>query len=361
MATVETVLGSKRIFGVFARVRKGPTMLSDIFGWGIGGNNTVDIGGREFNYDTFNVTRKIGSPRHPGQASATTDPQPTGTVRGTFPRAAETVLLEDEQIHNLRRSGGPLSELDSRGEQYITKQEQFLAQKAANIIEFQTAAMFRGSYTHEEDGDDLFHDFTGTGVTIDFQLPANNQNQLNGIIDASWATAGTDIPDQLHQINEKSQELTGMPITNMVMNRTAWGFLINNTKVINQGGSSNVVFETLRRDITGSFTAVLRAIPWLKIHIIGHGLEVGTSETYTKLIADDQVTFFPDPDPSWVYYANGSEIVTEGPNGVRAERMGIYPYAYPTHDPSGFNLTYVQNGVPNLIVPEAIFNADVTP
>ena len=53
-------------------------------------------------------------------------------------------------------------------------------------------------------------------------------------------------------------------------------------------------------------------------------------------------------------YLEGSEIVTEGPGGQRAEQFGFYPFAYPTHDPSGWELSAVMNGIPALFTPSAM-------
>jgi len=105
-----------------------------------------------------------------------------------------------------------------------------------------------------------------------------------------------------------------------------------------------------------SSTSTLRALPWLTFHVIDYGLEVwnGTSEVFTKLVQDDHAAFLPEPSPRWVQYLEGSEIVTEGPNGPKHERYGFHAYAYPTHDPSGWDLCAVLNGIPALYTPQAV-------
>ena len=76
-------------------------------------------------------------------------------------------------------------------------------------------------------------------------------------------------------------------------------------------------------------------MPWLTFHVIDYGLEIwnGTSEVFTKLIEDDHAAFLPEPSPRWVQYLEGSEIVTEGPNGAKHERFGFHAYAYPDARP----------------------------
>lgn len=129
-----------------------------------------------------------------------------------------------------------------------------------------------------------------------------------------------------------------------------WQYLVNNTKVQAQGGSANVVFDSLQRVGAGEFSVVLRTIPWVTFHVIDYGLDVwdGSTHTFDKLIADTHAAFFPEPSRRWTQFLEGSEIVTEGPNGPKSERYGFYPFAYPTHDPSGWQLSAVFNGIPAL-------------
>ena len=130
------------------------------------------------------------------------------------------------------------------------------------------------------------------------------------ILDADWATAATDIPAHLHDINAAMIQLTGMGLAHVILTSVGWQKIVNNTKVQDQGGSSGPVFESLRRVSAGEFTAMLRGLPWLTFHVIDYGLEIynGSTETFTKLIDDDHAAFLPEPGPRWVQYLEGSEI-----------------------------------------------------
>ena len=337
------------------------TSLQTLFGWGLGGTNVARQSGRNFAYDVFNITRKVASGRVPGNTSHRTKAQSVKAVSATFPRAAETIQLLDEDLLNRRQIGGPDSNLDHGGEVYLSRQESYLAQRFANLIEFQTAAMLRGSYSYDEDGDALKHGFSGGETTIDFRIPAANLLQLNmlgsgNILAADWALAATDIPAHLHAINAAMIQLTGMGLAHVVLTSTGWQYIVNNTKVQAQGGTGMTAFESLERVSGSEFTATLRALPWLTFHVIDYGLEVwnGTSEVFTKLVENDHAAFLPDPSPRWVQYLEGSEIVTEGPNGPKHERFGFHAWSYPVHDPSGWELCAVLNGIPALYTPSAL-------
>jgi hypothetical protein len=115
-------------------------------------------------------------------------------------------------------------------------------------------------------------------------------------------------------------------------------------------------FESLSRVSGSEFTATLRALPWLTFHVIDYGLEVwnGTSEVFTKLVENNRAAFLPEPSPRWAQYLEGSEIVTEGPAGGKHERFGFHAWSYPVHDPSGWELCAVLNGIPALYTPAAL-------
>lgn len=359
--SVQQILAPKTILAAISQLDLPGATLQRLLSWGPGGTNRARQSGRNFAYDIFNHTRKLATGRGPGQAASRQSPQKVGHLQGAFPRAAETIPLLDEDLLNRRRIGGSSDELDPAGEAYITRQEAYLAQRFLNLIEFQTAAMLRGAYSYDADGDDLRHGFGGGELTVDFQIPAGNRGQLDmlgtgDLIAAPWSNAATDIPGQLQNINAAMVRLTGLGLAHVVLTGAGWQHVLNNTQVQALGGTGQTPFDTLRRVGQGEFSAVLRAIPWITFHIVDYGLEIwdGSAETFLKLIEDDHAAFLPEPSPRWAQLLEGSEIVTEGPGGVRAERFGFHAYAYATHDPSGWELCGVYNGLPALYIPQAV-------
>lgn len=373
--SVNELMAPEVILREVSRLQLPGTVLSDLFGWGMSARdpetqtgNMIDYPLRDGSYDVFNRTQEVATARVPGQAHANMPPQKVGKVRFTIPRSAERIPLTDEDLVNRRAIGQAVTVVDSMGENYIMRQKRYLAEKVANMIEFQTAALLRGSYTFDQQGDELRQGFSGGEETIDFQIPSGNKNQLDmtgggAIIDASWATSTTDIPGHFLEINDAMNSLTGLGIEHAVMNSRTFAYLLNNDKIKAQAGTSNTPFETYNRTGPARFSVTLKALPWLQLHIVDYKLRIwnGSAFAITSLIADDQVSMFPTPSPAWVQYLNGGEVVTEGPNGVRAFRHGAYFYGYPSWDPSGWNLCEVHNGIPALYIPAAIVNADVTP
>ncbi len=365
--SLQEILAPKTVLKAISQIDLPGTTLQRLFGWGLAGKNRIRTSGRRFSYDTFDTSRRVATGRVPGQAASRQAAHRVGRVQGTFPRAAEVIPLLDEELLNQRRIGGPAGELDAGGRGFITRQEAYLAQRFANLIEFQTAAMLRGSYSYHQVGDDLHHGFAGGEVTIDFQIPAGNLGQLDmlgggPLLDADWAEPDTDIPAHLHAVNAALVQLTGMGLAHVALTGAGWQHVAHTQKVQAQGGSTNVVVHSLRRVSAGEFAAVLRCLPWITFHIVDYGLEVfnGSAEVFTRLIDDDHAAFFPDPSPRWTQYLEGSEIVTEGPGGNRAERFGFFPFAYPVHDPSGWELAAIHNGIPALYTPQALAYGQIT-
>ena len=372
---VSEILSPLVIVDRISRIDFPGTALSSIFGWNVtnffGANpqgNTMDHGLRTGRYDIFDVTRKVATARVPGAASSNQKPQFVGSVDFTIPRSAETIMLKDEHLDNQRQIGGPASSVDRGGVRYIDAQLEYVGQRYANLIEFQTAGMLRGGWFFRQNGDDLEQSFTTGSVQIDYQIPAGNLDQLNmvgagDIIDASWLVSTTNIPDHLNKINQAFLELTGQPLRHVCIRGDIWEAVKNNDFVIQQAGSAQTPFVNVIRETPGEQVATLRGFPYYIFHVIDYGLEIwdGSSFVFEHLIEDDHGMFFPEPEPRWVEYIRGGETVTEGPNGTRAFRFGYYNWAYPSHDPSGWNLSSVFNGLPALLRPKAIAYGDLTP
>jgi hypothetical protein len=387
--SLQEILAPTLIKERISRLALSGTSLQRLFGWNVGvgalDDQTLDgvLGFREGDvtadgmprtgniddwearsgqYDIFDHTRRLATGRNPGTASGRRAPQKVSFVQFTIPRSAEIMPLTDEDLHNRRPIGGPTSDIDRGGMRYIEAQERYLAELVGNVVEFQTMAMIRGSYTFTQKGDDLEQTYSGGEVTINYQQPAGNRDRLNmlgagNIIDADWDLAGTDIPSQLNNINAAMVQLTGKGLKHIIVRGQTWEYVKNNTKIATQGGSANVVFDTQTRERPGEFTAVLRALPQYTWHILEYGHEIwdGTdSYDFTPMVELKKAAFLPEPDSEWTEYIRGGEWVTEGPNGPRSFQMGFYPYAYNTHDPSGWNLGFVFNGFPALKVPSAM-------
>lgn len=378
--SLQELLDSEYLIRQVSRFKLPQTTLANLFGWGLGnrdpntdlnpqGANAEDSPLREGKYDVFNSSQEVADGSVPGGAMNRRAPQVVGSVDYKLPRHTESIELSYERLNQMRQIGQSRNIVDSRGQKYVEFQTRYLAQLFSNLLEAQTAGMIRGGMSFVQQGDRLrFSLDMSIGNPIDYQIPAGNKDQLDmlgagNIIGASWATASTDIPLDLMQINDAMIALTGVGISHMVCGNDVWNYVINNDKVKAQHGTSSQPYEILQRIQSGEFTASLKSFPGLTIHIVDYRIKHwnGSAIVQEKLIEPDHVAFFPNPESSWCQYTNGMETIKEGINGPIGDRFGFYPYAYETHNPDGYTLAARHNGLPFLYVPAMIAYADVTP
>jgi len=326
--------------------------------WGMkqGGSNVRQYGGRRFSWDVFNSSRVVPDGRAPGAPASTMNANPVGHVAGTFPRMAQKLPLPLEELNNLRPIGGPVADLDLAGQSYISEQELIIKQQVTNLREFQVAAMCRGSYTYTQTGDALIHAFSGGSITVDFQVPSTNKTNLNGIIATLWSNNAAKIVDQLLAINAALQSGVGRGLKHCILSSVGWGYVVNNTQVINQAGSAARPWDTFADDGDNGFVATIRAMPTVLFHIIDDGinLNVAGTSTFTKLVPDDHAIFLPETTPDIASFYEGSEPVVEWVGRSPVQRFGEYYWAKPMDDPAGFELHSIFNGLAALKNPGAI-------
>lgn len=378
-SSLHELLQPQVILEVISRIRKPTSRLQRFFDMQIGGRNVRPSRGRNFSWRIYDHTRTIASGRTPDAPLGTYSLNPIGVVSGVFPRFAEKVLLSYESLNNLSPLAGPNAQVDQLGANYITRQEETLAERFTNAREIMLAGMLtQGSISFQVSGDDwtpVLSLGANNGVTINFQIPAGNQTQLNmlgagNIIDATWLNASTKIITHLLNINAAMEQLTGRPLAHVWVNSATWANVIGNTQVINAAGSANTFFQTWdwvnEKAEDGKpinqMTAILRGMPLVQWHIYDGGLVINGTDpsytagtgTFTKLIPNNTAVFLPEPGPDWVQLAVGSEVVVENRGLPPTERVGFYAWSKTIDDPAAIGLCAVDNLIPALYIPKAI-------
>lgn len=209
---------------------------------------------------------------------------------------------------------------------------------------------------------------SGADLTIDYSLPANNQNQLNGIIDASWATTSTDIPKHLKRIRQTAVQTSGYPLKYALYGKNIMSYMMKNTflqsYLVSLGGQQLAnAFLT-----TGELPPKFLDFEWIPMNETFFDTEAGVT---TEIWGDDSIMFCPDPADANVYgIYEGShpvlkkfDITTDVVNQMSNwdHEYGMYGYGRPVFDPLGLIGVYGDTFLPSLQTPGAFFNADVTP
>ncbi len=369
MATVsyESLFKLESVTEVVNTIKTPNSRLQNFLGMNAGGPNVEPQSSVDTGWDIFNTSRTLAHGRAEDQGPDRVAPTPVGHVSAKMFRSHEYIHLSEQKIFHTRPLGGGWGEVDERGQRYVRRQAGRLTQRDNNAREYLVSRALRGVAYLEITGASMrLTDTAANNVAIDFQLPANNKNQLNGIIGASWAVAGTDILRHLDEINAKCVENTGYDIRHAWLNSTTNRYLRNNDGFKTVAGSANRVFSEMVRVPGGNdgiefggYDIVYDAAPWITFHVYDGGLDV--AGTFTKFFANDDVLFHPEPDGEWLSMYEGPEVVAENILDPGRVVTGRAAYTERTTRPPGFDLVSVDNFIPALKIPSCVFYADVTP
>lgn len=222
----------------------------------------------------------------------------------------------------------------------------------------------KGQISFGEDGE-IADAPVADGFDINYKVPAENRNQLDGIIDASWADPSTDIVGQLNALDVKARQTTGMPIKDVYFGENILGYLLANesVKALLQSNSALAAALTARQIPEG-----FMGKSWTPVYEAFYENEAGASVNWWNA---DAVTFAPKLDRSWYELQVGSYPLptTIGnmfgdANGALAsfrEVHGMYSYANVSTNPPAISHVAGDTFLPVLKVPKALYFADVTP
>lgn len=227
-----------------------------------------------------------------------------------------------------------------------------------------TQVLANGALYFDANGN-LLPTSSGADLTIDQLVPANNKNQLNGLITASWATASTDIVGNVNAIKRQAIQLTGFPITTAYYGKNIPSYLATNTAVspfLSRNAARNEQFLS-----TGQIPDGVLDLKWVPVQNAFYEDQSGTVQT---IFGDDAITFAPDISAAVYCLFEGSYLVPSSfgmfADGMAAlnslsEVYGMGRYAYLDVPPTQINDVAFDTFLPLLRVPNAFFLADVTP
>lgn len=371
--TLHELLQPQVIVDTISKISVGRGLLSQFMGFAIGSGGIQTVDTRYASFRIYNLSRQPATFRAPNTGPATVPPNPVGEQKVAMARMHEKIPLEAESLGNLALIGGPNSQIDSMGQDYIKRQQEFLAGKFNMSIEILTAGFLRGQLYLEITGDNWEPKLStpsGNYVTIDFLLPSGNKSQLDmlgagSIIDQSWDNPAANIVLHLLKIRAASVQLTGMPITQAVVNSTTWFHIVNNTSVRTLGGVVQSPWESFTyeetkdangKPLAAKGSARLRAVPWLEWIIIDDVISVGGQDpvntsapgdgTLTKVVPDNVVGFMPTPDRSWCQMWNGSELISEDYGKPMQLKRGFQAWSSYSIEPTAISIVALLNALP---------------
>lgn len=253
----------------------------------------------------------------------------------------------------------------------VTRQVQAFATKFANTRIASVARVLKAGVLYWDNQGNFLPSSSGAFQTHSFQMSANNQNQLNGIISASWATPTTDIPLQLRLLKKQAVRQTGYPLKYAFYGENIPTYLTNNNYVIEYLARNNTMQTKWLESDGGEIPDGLFGYTWVPVYESFFEDSAGTNQ---DLWDADAVTFTPDPEQpagmEWWRMMEGSfevpttiNVMTDAEAAVRSTKTiyGMGGYSLLTPNPVRVAAFTFDTFLPILANPDVIFQADVTP
>lgn len=333
------------------------------------------VQGRTASWDLFNTTRSIGTISAPRAQANTRSRKPYGQRSVQMIRMFEKMPIYDEDLNKYRVPGGQPNQIDVGGAAWLKSQLEFFAQVFRNTREWCLSRMFRGGFSAKVSGDSYLlceKNDSDAYITVDYGIPAAHTDTVNGIFTNEWDSPSTDIASQFMELDKYHARVNGRPLRHVWLNGITAKYLLENDQLRSVQGTAVRIFDSMTRaeidpasqlPDTG-YDMVFGAIPLIRFHVYNQGLvKSGTPEDFASQISSSNFeTFVPDdyimihPDPGrWMGMMVGSEGVRESLNAPLVDRFGYHAWSHPFLNPSGQEIFQVDNFLPILYEPYAIY------
>jgi hypothetical protein len=367
MATLQQVLGAKNLVGVIQSVKSGlpddiipPAFLTV----------TRTVEGAICTYRKVEGDRRVARLVQYGAPSKARELKGVSEVPVKLMHSLESIHFNPSVLTNL-------TNIDNEQKQKLAQ-----AEIARETKEFKTlftnariacafSALANGKIYFNANGE-ILPTSTGALTTIDFQVPGTNKDQLGGLIDASWATAGTKIHQQLKAIKRQARKLTGYPITEAFYGKNVLDYILSNT-TLQTYMKHNPQFTDalLKYELPPGFLG-LNWHPvdemFYETNVAAGDVDKITAGATAEAFGADSVTFTPAPSPEWWEVVEGSYPVptsidsaesAEALAGNIMEVNGMFAYAYLTRDPVTIKEVAGDTHLTLIKVPKAVFLSKV--
>ena len=376
MSSLIDILTPSRVRGIISRIRTPGSTISRHMGMEIGGKNVTQVQGDIYTYDIYDNVRRVARGTLRGSPATTVAANPVGNNTVRLARSAEKLPMDYNRLMALRKLGEPAGFEDRLGAIYVNKQAETLRQVQDNFREAVVGALFNGGvYYLVQSGQSLYPTYSSSGTLygVDLQIPS--ANKLSGgsfaaglqmetgsnIIDTAWSDPAADIIGHLTKISRAFQQIVGAPLAKVYTDVDTWNYVLQNTAIRQRAGTAHQPFASyeLVQDrapdgtLTGLFMGKIIGMPWLTWYMYDGGINLGTSETYTRILPDSYCTFMIDMGTG-MQAVEGSEIVKENDLAAPKEVRGFHAWVMEKADPARFELHTLQTFGIELNTPKGI-------
>lgn len=207
---------------------------------------------------------------------------------------------------------------------------------------------------------------SGAAVTIDFSVPANNQNQANSTIGTTWATASTDIIANINAIKKTQVQNGRAPLAHAFYGSNIASYIAKNDAAKNLLNGNPALAQQFYN--TGEIPNGFCGLQW---HPVYGAYEINSSDAVAEWWGADGITFTPEPNRNWWKFYEGSFLVPRTVDITHADAVaamsdldlvyGRFAYGKLNHNPPGVVQYAGDTFLPLLADGTSIFIVDVTP
>lgn len=330
-------------------------------------NLTRAVEGRQVQWTILANTRQTAKSVQPGAPSVRRELKSVGVNSATIPRFADNIMIDGDTLTALRAFDNPARQ--QKGQQWVDYQVAEAGRRFRNTRAAMIYSLLRnGEIYLKSDGNggyDLLANSTGADITVTMQVPANNLGSLNGML-TDWSASSTDVIDELLTVMEQGRKTSGLPIRHVFYGPNIRGYLLANDQVKEILKSDSGLATSMRQGVIPNGFGH----PSLQWHPMQEGFFEADDGTNSEFFTGDEVTFTPEPTRDWYEMLEGTELVPSGALGVESdanaalnnltEVSGRASYATIQTDPAGIKNVNVDNVLPTIKVPSAVFIGDAT-
>jgi hypothetical protein len=313
----------------------------------------------------YGVYRKVEGTRKTAKQAHRASPSRARTMSGVTEvpvkliSSSEHIEIKAETLMCLENDRGEIQKL---GEDEVKRQVAECKQLQLNLRYASTASAFAIGHIYYDADGDLLHSSSNAVIDVDMAIPANNINQLNGIIDVSWANSAAGVVKQIGNLKKQSMIDTGYALKHALYGSNIVNAILNNSQLVDLI-NANPAYQTAFA--SGEVPAGFLGFTWWPAYNFFFEDDDGTNRT---IFDAEEVCFIPDIGPEWFEVLEGGTPVpsTFGIESDLSAMMrsctiarGMYAYAVGTVDPVAGKMVYGDCFLPVIKVPGAVYRATV--
>lgn len=363
--TLQQVLGGRNLSGVIQGIKTGvPRMLPPAL-YGL----IRKVEGDYATYRKVNGTRKMARVVQYGSPSRARTMTGVSEIPVKLLHTLENIQFKPHVLVNLESSDGQRQRL---GESEVLRETQEFNMLFDNLRASALVSAFSlatAGKIHFDSEGNLLPTSSGAAFSVDYSIPAGNQNQLDvfgagAIISASWATSTTDIIGHIEALKAAAVKKTGYPLMHALYGKNILKYLLGNDL------AKALINNHWQQAATASRGLIPQGFCDLQWWPVQQAFMEAEDGTQTDWFGADHITFMPDPDPTWFETLEGSypvpttvDITAGASEALASVNMvnGKFAYGQITTDPVGLKEIAGDTFLPVIKVPGAVFLADVTP